>query len=622
MKDPLLHHVLGPYRLTRVVGRGGMGTVYAAEALEAVPGQPQALGTGPDSAVKVLSPPLAADPDFRERFQAEIESLKQLHHPHIVQMYGFGEQDGYLYYSMELIQGNSLQEELRQGRHFTWREVTRMAIDICGALKHAHDHGVIHRDLKPANLLLTPDEQVKLLDFGIAKLFGASGATSDSVLGTADYMAPEQAEGLPVSPCTDLYSLGCVMYALLAGKPPFTGKSIPEVVHKLRYESAVPIRRLVPEVPLELELLIDKLLEKKPANRIRTALMASHQLRAVEQALSLPAGATGAGEDTVNTRGSVDTHGRPSDEDLSEEDMSDATATTRRLPVSGELLPQRPTRPLHDVLDDTDQFDNVTVITSNEDLIRASNDHFTAVDPNRPTETASGFNQDSFFRVSMLLLALLGLGGLGWYFSLPPTANELHSRIDAQRNEDDRRQLLEVEPEIRRFLELYPDDPRAEEVTGLREEIEAMRLQRQLQTKAQRNSKARSELERMFLEAVREIPRDPAEATRRLERLLELYPDDAPATRGYDRQVLRVIRQQIDDLKEQREARDEETRRLLLDRLQEAAKLTASNPASARRIYEAIVELAADNPYLLRLKEDAEKELNRLPAPSASIKPR
>jgi serine/threonine-protein kinase len=617
MKDPLLHHVLGPYRLTRVVGRGGMGTVYAAEALEAVPGQTQALGTGPDSAVKVLSPPLAADPDFRERFQAEIESLKQLHHPHIVQMYGFGEQDGYLYYSMELIQGNSLQEELRQGRHFTWREVTRMAIDICGALKHAHDHGVIHRDLKPANLLLTPDEQVKLLDFGIAKLFGASGATSDSVLGTADYMAPEQAEGLPVSPCTDLYSLGCVMYALLAGKPPFTGKSIPEVVHKLRYESAVPIRRLVPEVPLELELLIDKLLEKKPANRIRTALMASHQLRAVEQALSLPAGATGVGEDTANTRASGDTHGRNSDEDL-----SDATATTRRLPVSGELLPQRPTRPLHDVLDDTDQFDDVTVITSNEDLIRASKDHFTAVDPNRPTETASGFNQDSFFRVSMLLLALLGLGGLGWYFSLPPTANELHSRIDAQRNEDDRRQLLEVEPEIRRFLELYPDDPRAEEVTGLREEIEAMRLQRQLQTKAQRNSKARSELERMFLEAVREIPRDPAEATRRLERLLELYPDDAPATRGYDRQVLRVIRQQIDDLKEQREARDEETRRLLLDRLQEATKLTASNPASARRIYEAIVELAADNPYLLRLKEDAEKELKRLPAPSASIKPR
>jgi serine/threonine protein kinase len=617
MKDPLLHHVLGPYRLTRVVGRGGMGTVYAAEALEAVPGQTRALGTGPDSAVKVLSPPLAADPDFRERFQAEIESLKQLHHPHIVQMYGFGEQDGYLYYSMELIQGNSLQEELRQGRHFTWREVTRMAIDICGALKHAHDHGVIHRDLKPANLLLTPDEQVKLLDFGIAKLFGASGATSDSVLGTADYMAPEQAEGLPVSPCTDLYSLGCVMYALLAGKPPFTGKSIPEVVHKLRYESAVPIRRLVPEVPLELELLIDKLLEKKPANRIRTALMASHQLRAVEQALSLPAGATGVGEDTANTRASGDTHGRNSDEDL-----SDATATTRRLPVSGELLPQRPTRPLHDVLDDTDQFDDVTVITSNEDLIRASKDHFTAVDPNRPTETASGFNQDSFFRVSMLLLALLGLGGLGWYFSLPPTANELHSRIDAQRNEDDRRQLLEVEPEIRRFLELYPDDPRAEEVTGLREEIEAMRLQRQLQTKAQRNSKARSELERMFLEAVREIPRDPAEATRRLERLLELYPDDAPATRGYDRQVLRVIRQQIDDLKEQREARDEETRRLLLDRLQEATKLTASNPASARRIYEAIVELAADNPYLLRLKEDAEKELKRLPAPSASIKPR
>jgi len=604
MTDPLLHQVLGPYRLTRIVGRGGMGAVYAADAIEAVPGQEG--GPGPGSAVKVLSPTLASDPDFRDRFKAEIESLKQLRHPHIVQMYGYGEQDGHLYYSMELIDGNSLQEELRQGRHFTWREVIRIAIDICGALKHAHDHGVIHRDLKPANLLLTPDDEVKLLDFGIAKLFGSTADTTDSVLGTADYMAPEQAEGRPVSPRSDLYSLGCVMYALLAGRPPFTGKSIPEVVHKVRYAEAIPIRRLVPDVPIELEQFLDQLLEKNPTKRPPTALAAAHRLKAMEQALSvLPETAPGS-------RGNrLDASGRGS-----ETAADNATATTRRLPVSGELIPQMPTRRLRDMDDDLDESDQVTIITNDEDLIRAGQDHFTAVDHSRHAEPPSSFNQDNFFRVSMLLLALGGLGGLGWYLSLPPDANQLYSRIDAQREEDDRRVLLEVEPEIRRFLELYPDDPRAEEVTGLREEIEAMRLQRQLQTKAQRNAQARSELERMYLEAVREIPHDPAEASRRLATLLELYPDDAPAAREYDRKMLRVIERQIDELKEQREARDEETRRLLLDRLQQATKLAASQPQEARRILQAIIDLAASNPYLARLREDATRELARL-APAA-----
>ncbi|MCA9212970.1 MAG: serine/threonine protein kinase, partial [Planctomycetales bacterium] len=130
---------LGPYRVLGVLGRGGMGTVYRGIDDE----------SGAEAAVKVLAPNLAADETFRERFEAEIESLKKLHHPNIVQLYGFGEEAGHLFYAMELIQGCSLQDELKRGRRFNWREVVTLGIEVCSALKHAHDHGIIHRDIKP-----------------------------------------------------------------------------------------------------------------------------------------------------------------------------------------------------------------------------------------------------------------------------------------------------------------------------------------------------------------------------------------------------------------------------------------------------------------------------------------
>ncbi len=255
-----------------------MGTVY--EAIEDETGMP--------AAIKVLAPTLAAIENFRDRFGAEIESLKKLRHPHIVQLYGYGEQDGRLFYVMELVRGHSLQDELRRGRRFGWREVTRIAIETCAALKHAHDHGIIHRDLKPGNLLLDEDDHVKLCDFGIAKLFGATTITTGSVIGTAEYMAPEQGEGKPVGPRTDLYSLGSVMYALLTGSPPFVGKTVAEVVHKVRFEAPLPVGRRADDVPAELEQLIEQLLAKDPLERIPTALAVSHRLKAMEHALSAP----------------------------------------------------------------------------------------------------------------------------------------------------------------------------------------------------------------------------------------------------------------------------------------------------------------------------------------------
>jgi serine/threonine-protein kinase len=253
-----------------------MGTVYRGTHEE----------TDQVVALKVLSFIHADDDNFRERFALEIETLKKLRHPNIVELYGYGVQDGHLFYAMELVEGKSLQEELLSGRRFDWRETTHFCIAICQALKHAHDRGVIHRDLKPANLLLTPDNQVKLSDFGIAKLFGSHQITADrSVIGTADYMAPEQAEGAKADARSDLYSLGSVMYALVTGKPPFADPSLAKVISDLRHATPILPSRHVPNLPDEFEELVMLLLQKEPEKRFATALVLANHLHAMEHAI-------------------------------------------------------------------------------------------------------------------------------------------------------------------------------------------------------------------------------------------------------------------------------------------------------------------------------------------------
>ena len=153
---------LGPYQLGELLGRGGMGSVYAG-----VHGK-----SGQRVAVKLISPHVSDEMRFRRRFDAEIETLKRLRHDNIVQLIGYGEEQGQLFYSMELVEGESLQKRVRREKRLEWLPTIDIAIQVCSALKHAHDIGVIHRDLKPANLILTESDQVKLVDFGIAKIFG------------------------------------------------------------------------------------------------------------------------------------------------------------------------------------------------------------------------------------------------------------------------------------------------------------------------------------------------------------------------------------------------------------------------------------------------------------------
>jgi serine/threonine protein kinase len=267
---------LGPYRILETIGRGGMGRIFRAQHAK----------SGEIVAVKLIADNVADDPNFRRRFDDEIVALTRLKHPNIVWVIGCGEEQGHLFYSMELVEGETLQERLRRERKLDWQTTVDLAIDICSALKFAHNFGVIHRDLKPSNLIFNSQGKVKIVDFGIAKLFGNTEQTvAGSVLGTADYMAPEQASGSEVTELTDLYALGNVLYACFAGHPPFKNRSLTGLIDSVRNETPLRIEELNPEVPLEIAELIHDLLAKAPRDRPRTALAVMNRLMAIREGL-------------------------------------------------------------------------------------------------------------------------------------------------------------------------------------------------------------------------------------------------------------------------------------------------------------------------------------------------
>lgn len=284
---------LGNWIIYKELGRGGMGQVYLArEEL-----------TGRQGAVKILAPALAQDIGFLQRFQREIEALRKLSHPLVVKFYEAGEDNGHYYYVMEYVEGESLERVLDKEKRLPWKEVLDIALQICRSLKHVHDHGVIHRDLKPANLLLTPDGLIKLTDFGIAKVFAAEHLTATGgIVGTAEYLSPEQAAGKPATPRSDLYSLGVVLYTLLVGRPPFTGPSHLDLLHKHRYAQFDPPQRIIPDMPHELDEIICSLLAKEPEQRPADALVLGKQLEKLRLKLERKSRPTSVNVDEEVTR--------------------------------------------------------------------------------------------------------------------------------------------------------------------------------------------------------------------------------------------------------------------------------------------------------------------------------
>ncbi|HEY1860045.1 MAG TPA: protein kinase, partial [Gemmataceae bacterium] len=260
---------LGNWRIDKELGRGGMGYVFLAH--EEMDGQPAARR----AALKVLSAELANDSGFLSRFQREIDALRQLDHPNIVRFYDSGAQDGRYFYVMEYVDGRNFEELVLERGRLPWEEVLDLALQVSPALKHAHDRGIIHRDLKPSNLLRATQPSaangfgtIKLTDFGIAHVFARPHLTATGgIIGTAEYLSPEQAAGKPVTKRSDLYSLGVVLYTLLTGRNPFQGETVVDLLQKHRFSLFDQPRKIVPEIPYELDEIICQLLEKDPANR-------------------------------------------------------------------------------------------------------------------------------------------------------------------------------------------------------------------------------------------------------------------------------------------------------------------------------------------------------------------
>jgi tRNA A-37 threonylcarbamoyl transferase component Bud32 len=256
----------GRYRLGSLLGVGGMARVYLAS--DQVLERPVA--------VKVLSPPTVQDPVFVERFRREARSVARLSHPNIVAVYDSGSDAGLHYLVMEYVPGQSLAQLLARRGRLTPRQAAELGVEVCAALAAAHAQGLVHRDVTPANVLVGDDGRVKVTDFGIAKAAAATTLTgTGTVLGTAAYLSPEQAQGGPVDARSDLYSVGCMLYELLCGVPPFgSGADGPSVVVATRHlhQPPEPPSARNPQVDASLDAVVLTALVKDPAQRYQSAV--------------------------------------------------------------------------------------------------------------------------------------------------------------------------------------------------------------------------------------------------------------------------------------------------------------------------------------------------------------
>ncbi|TMK92903.1 MAG: serine/threonine protein kinase, partial [Actinobacteria bacterium] len=262
VSDTLINTLFdGRYRILRKLGAGGMANVYLAEDQE----------LGRRVAIKILNERHANDEQFVERFRREAKNAAGLSHPNIVSIFDRGQAEGTYYIAMEYLDGRSLKELITARGPAPIPVSVDYARQILAALRVAHRQNLVHRDIKPHNVLVDGEGRVKVTDFGIARAGPSQMTEEGSIIGTAQYLSPEQAQGAPVTPASDLYSVGIVLYELLTGSVPFGGETPVELAMKHLSKVPEPPSRLRPEVPRDLDFVVMRALAKSPDERYQSA---------------------------------------------------------------------------------------------------------------------------------------------------------------------------------------------------------------------------------------------------------------------------------------------------------------------------------------------------------------
>jgi serine/threonine-protein kinase len=541
---------IGPYQLLEKLGSGGMGTVYLGKHGE----------SGRLVALKVLTASLARESGFVERFTREIDAMRKLKNPHIVELYDAGQEGENYYYAMEYVPGETLLSLMRREKRLPWQTAVEYTTQICRALKAAHDAGIIHRDLKPSNLLVTPEGQIKLTDFGVAQVFASSRLTSTGgIIGTAEYMSPEQAQGKRASKQSDLYSLGAVLYAMITGRTPFSGSTAVEVIQKHRFGLFDRPQMYVPDLPSRMDETICRLLEKEPEKRFPDALVL---LRHLEQVTRLEEfSATGV---TLS--------------DFSEE-MSAPTVAATEQPTG---VPSQAPGPA----------------TLMQSLVRAELEG-----PDKGVVSAI-FNNTY---VLIAMFALLIAGGFWWFRAHEPTAEERFSRASALLAKEPGPDWLRARDDLKALLEQDPDAWR-ERVDPLLQQIELYLLTKSAGGgRGVKRASAKSEAERLLqlglhYRQIGDLPR----AERTLASLHALLAGDESQAK-LDELATRAL----EDVRGQLAGRDDRGS-LIQGALERAAgKARDGDVAQAREIWNGIIALYGDDPAAADFVKQANEGLEK-----------
>lgn len=598
---------MGPYKIDKLIGQGGMGSVYKAHHSK----------SGLPVAIKVIAQAIADESRFRRRFQVEVETLKRLKHPNIVQLIGYGEEGGNLFYSMEFVEGESLHDCLRRNGPIPWDDVLRFGIDICSALKHAHDIGIIHRDLKPANLLVNNEGTVKLVDFGIAKLFGAVEMTmAGSIVGTADFMAPEQADGKTATTRSDLYSLGSVLYAALAGRAPFAGKSVPETLYALKFTDPIPVRRMAKDTPLEFAELIEQLLAKDPTQRPPTALVVNNRMKAMQQGLKKRTETV-----EMDRVGSMDTHTSLDLNEFQERLIDVPTGTSERLTVEARapddnsitdptLLARPQTMPVGDA-DISREFVVSPPTSSPATLVTGGGTHFTTVEGSSPVtssfaDEAPSTGQNQLLSIGSILVALVACIAALWFLTRPQSADSLYAEFAPALEAYNLDMLSSHYDSLVEFQQRFPNDERAELIGNAITEVDSSRKLRSLVRRSRRESSAvgNSAMEASIVEAIQLADIEPEKALQRLNAIHSVYGPKQDLTPSQS-ELLELVDRKRSQLSQ-----------VIMDRNVDAAKelsdlldwgLGTLKDEKLKNFLDGIMVLFADKPW-------AETELKRAKA--------